>query len=384
LAHQRQLAAGAGQGRSNCETLFGMRNIPSDNHIRDMLDPVAPEHFQPLFGAAVAALDAVGEEGLASFRRLNGHTLIAFDGTEYFCSTKLHCQDCSTRQRAGGTTESFHTLLAATLVAPGHQRVLPLEPEFVRPQDGHDKQDCESVAARRWLAAHGQHYAHLNPVYLGDDLYACQPICEAVQAAGGHFLFICKPASHPLIQEYLTGIDLPTCSQVVKRGRQRSTYTYRWLHDVPLRDGADALTANWFEIEIRNAEDKVTYRNSFITDLPVDATNVAELAACGRARWKIENETFNTLKTKGYNLEHNFGHGKQHLAATLASLNLLAFAFHTVAELKEPLWQQARRELSTRINFFAHLRIITCYVVFPSWNKLLRTIAFPRPITQTP
>src|SRR5580658_7760448 len=113
--------------------------------------------------------------------RLGHHVLIAFDGTEYYRSAKLHCPNCSSRKRSGGTTEYFHTLVAATLVAPGHSRVVPLEPEFVVPQDGHDKQDCESMAARRWLAAHGPSYARLDPVYLGDDLYSRQPICQAVR-----------------------------------------------------------------------------------------------------------------------------------------------------------------------------------------------------------
>jgi hypothetical protein len=135
--------------------------------------------------------------------------LIAFDGTEYYRSAKLHCACCSTRKRSGGTSEYFHMLMAATLVAPGHNRVVPLEPEFVVPQDGHDKQDCESMAARRWLAAHGPSYAGLDPIYLGDDLYSRQPTCQAVQAVCGHFLFVCKPSSHPTIEEYPTGVELP-------------------------------------------------------------------------------------------------------------------------------------------------------------------------------
>ena len=132
-------------------------------------------------------------------------------------------------------------------------------------------------------------------------------------------------------------------------------------------------------IEIINAGGEVTYRNSFVTDLPVDRDNVVELAACGRASWKIENETFNVLKTKGYNLEHNFGHGKQHLSAVLAILNLLAFAFHTVCELGDRAWRAARRELVTRQGFFQSLRTITTYLVFPSWDDLLGTLAFIRP-----
>ena len=379
LAHQRRLEEGSGRGRSNCHTLFEMERIPCDNHIRAMLDPVDPKSFFPVFHTAFKALEEGG--GLKDFRRLNGHVLIAFDGTEYYRSAKLHCPCCSTRKRSGGKIEYFHSMVAATLVAPGHNQVVPLQPEFVVPQDGHDKQDCESMAARRWLAAHGAHYAKLDPIYLGDDLYSRQPICQDVLATGGHFLFVCKPSSHPTIEEYLTGIELPELTQRVKRGRARFTYTYRWLADVPLRADADAMTVNWLMIEIRNPAGEVTYRNSFITDLPVDRDNVVELAACGRARWKIENESFNTLKTKGYNLEHNFGHGQHHLSAVLAILNLTAFAFHTVAELLVGLWRNALHQIGARAHFFSHLRAITAYILFPSWNHLLQTLAgtIPQP-----
>ena len=196
-------------------------------------------------------------------------------------------------------------------MAPDHNRVVPLEPEFIVPQDGHDKQDCESRAVRRWLERHGRRYARLKPIYLGDDLFSRQPVCEAVRAADGHFLFVCKPSSHQTIEEYLTGIDLPTLSRTVKRGRERFEHRYRWLTDVPLRGDADAMTVNWLMIEIVNAAGTVTYRNSFITDLEIGPDTVADLAACGRARWKIENESFNVLKNNGYHLEHNFGHGKK-------------------------------------------------------------------------
>lgn len=375
LAHQQHLARG--QGRSNCETLFGMTAIPCDNHIRAMLDGVEPDRFDAVFAAVMAELERTG--GLAAFRRLGDHLLVALDGTEYFRSAKLSCANCSSRARAGGKTEHFHSALMPALVAPGHARVVPLEPEFIMPQDGHEKQDCESMAARRWLATHGRRYAALGAVFLGDDLFSRQPTCEAVLAAGGHFLFVCKPDSHSTLQEYLTGIDLPEHIERHKHGRERLVYRYRWLCDLPLRDGKDALLVNWLSIEISNPAGKITYRNSFVTDLPVDTSNVAELAAAGRARWKIENETFNVLKTKGYHLEHNFGHGKDNLAAVLATLNLLAFACHTVCDLAEQAWQQAVTTLGARARFFETLRSLTVYLVFPSWPDLLATLAFARP-----
>ena len=118
------------------------------------------------------------------------HSLIALDGTEYHCSRKISCPQCSHRKRKDGGVESYHQMVCSTLVAPDHDRALPLPPEFITPQDGAEKQDCESRAMRRWLAAHGPGLARLKPVYLGDDLYSRQPICESVQALGADFLFV--------------------------------------------------------------------------------------------------------------------------------------------------------------------------------------------------
>jgi hypothetical protein len=285
LAHQRALDEG--HGRSNCQTLLGMTAIPSDNHIRQMLDGNAPSVFDGLFLRAVESVEAA--DGLSAFRRLDGRVLIALDGTEHFCSRKIGCPQCSHRKRSDGGTEYFHSFLGASLVAPGHTQVLPLPAEFITPQDGAEKQDCERAAAKRWLARHGADFARFRPVYLGDDLYACQPIAEAIRENGGNFILTCKPSSHQTITEYLTGVTLCEHQQTaVLPGKRRNTYVYRWLTDVPLRGTKDALGVNWFSVEIINEKGKRTYHNSFVTDLSVTEETVAELAACGRARWKIE------------------------------------------------------------------------------------------------
>jgi len=368
LAHQRALEEG--HGRSNCQTLFGISAIPTDSYIRLMLDGAPTVAFDPLFYQAIET-----EGVLAPFQRLGGRVLIALDGTEHFCSRKIHCQRCSTRKRSDGGTEYFHAFLGATIVAAGHQQVLPLPPEFIAPRDGAEKQDCERNAAKRWLERHGPAVAHRRPIFLGDDLFACQPIATTIQQAGGNFILTCKPASHQTIAEYLHGAELEQHRQTTITRGKRSTAIYRWLAAVPLRATDDALAVNWFSIEIRHGKDKPAYYNSFITDLPVTAATVAELAACGRARWKIENETFNVLKTGGYNLEHNFGHGKQTLASVLVVLNLIAFAFHTAARLAVLAWREAVAARGATYRFFEHLRTVTVYVVFQNWDHLLRSIA---------
>lgn len=177
LAHQRPLEEG--HGRSNGQTLLGISAIPSDNHIRQMLDGNQPSAFDRLFFRTVEAVAAA--DGLSAFRRLGGRLLIALDRTEHFCSRKIGCPRCSTRKRSDSGTEYFHAFLGATVVAPGHTQVLPLPAEFIVPQDGVEKQDCERAAAKRWLARHGAALAGFQPVFLGDDLYACQPIAQAIQ-----------------------------------------------------------------------------------------------------------------------------------------------------------------------------------------------------------
>ena len=375
LSHQRSLDEG--RKTSNCQSLFGMAKIPTDNHIRSMLDAVHPSHLQACFDAALAALRDHG--GLAAFRRLDGRALIALDGTEYFRSQKLGCPNCQTRKRSNGKVESYHSMLAATLVAPGHAMVLPLMPEFIVRPDGAQKQDCERNAAKRWLAAHGERVKALRPVYLGDDLFACQPIAEAVAASGGDFLFSAKPDSHKALYDFMQGAQIEELSITRKEGAKKLTYRYHWFAGAPMREGKDALIVNWIGLAIADAKGKTTYEGAFVTSLPVSSANVADVAACARARWKIENESFNVLKNNGYHLEHNFGHGRQNLAMIFAAMNLLAFAFHTVCDCLETLWTKARLAKRARARFFEHIRTITAYLVFPDWRTLMETLIASKP-----
>lgn len=384
LAHQRELEDG--RKTSNCQTLFGMAKIPTDNHIRSMLDPVSPALLQPVFDSALAALRDGG--GMRAFQRLGGRALIALDGTEYFCSQKIGCPQCLTRKRSSGKIESYHAMLSATLVAPGHAMVMPLMPEFIAKQDGAQKQDCERSAAKRWLAANGERVAPLRPVYLGDDLFACQPIAEAVLASGGDFLFTAKPDSHKTLYDFMGGAAPQELTLQKRDGTKKLTWRCRWFADVPPREGKDALDVTWVGLTITDAKGKQVYDGAFVTSLTVSKDNVAAIAECARARWKIENENFNVLKNNGYHLEHNFGHGKQNLAMSrrmrsirpeFAALNLLAFAIHTVCDALSDLWIRARDVKRARKRFFEHIRTITAYLVFPSWEALMQTLIDSKP-----
>jgi hypothetical protein len=360
------------RGRNNASSLFGIEQIPSMQQIRNLLDPVSPTHIAPLFTDLVEPIVADG--GLASHRELDGRLLVALDGTEHYCSEAIHCPQCSTRRLANGKTQYDHTAVTPVIVAPGQKTVLPLEPEFVVPQDGQAKQDCELSAGTRWLQRWGTQLKAWRTTVLGDDLYCHQPFCEQVLAQGCEFLFVCQPGSHTLLYEWVA--DFERTGEVATRvktrwnGKQRLTDTYRWLNDLPLRDGDDALQVGWCELTTTDAEGNVLYRNAWASSVPIAWDNVVAIVAAGRSRWKIENENNNTLKTKGYRFEHNYGHGQQHLANLLASLILLAFLAHTLLDLYDQRDQRVRAQLSSRRTFFEHLRALTLYFPFATWEHL--------------
>jgi len=371
-----QSAMQQARGRNNAQSLFQVQDIPSDNHIRQTLDPVEPHHFFGLFDELHRAFEQTGV--LEAMRAVGNTRLIALDGTWYFSSQSkhIHCPNCSCIEHANGQTTHYHSALTPVILSPGHSQVVPLRPEFITPQDGHAKQDCEINAAKRWLAAHAGGYATGNDTLLGDDLYAHQPFCRQVLLHGFHFLFTCKPASHSTLHQWVEalkpGEGLHSLKLRVKGKSNRwEHHRYRWANGVPLTDSDDALKVNWCELTVTDAQGRVTYHNAFITDWEIGEGNVAGLVAAGRARWKIENENNNVLKTKGYHLEHNFGHGKQHLASLLATMNLLAFGLHTLLELADESYRLIRDTVGARRTFFEHIRTLTRYLHFESWERLM-------------
>lgn len=280
-----------------------------------------------------------------------------------FLSQKLCCEQCSSRTHKTGSVSYFHSAILPAIVAPGKEQVIALAPEFITHQDGNDKQDCEQAAAKRWVTAHASDFAPGSVTVLGDDLYSRQPLCELCLQQGFNFIFVCLPDSHANLYEWLSFLEangeVQTLAKKQGQGRHRTLYTYRWVNQMPLRETQPALDVNWCEVVITKAADgSVTDRNAFITQQAITSDNVAEVASAGRARWKAENESHNVLKTKGYHLEHNFGHGKHHLAMLLLTLNLLAFLFHTVLHLVDLPYQQIRQQRGTRKGFFNDMQAL--------------------------
>lgn len=372
LAHQRLLQSK--KGRSNARSLFQVDEIPSDPQIRNLVDPLSSAYFHEDFWFLLDELKE--QQRLLQFRNDLNTYAIALDGVNFFSSEKISCPNCLKREDRSGMEHFYHSAITPVFVKPRQAQVLPLPPEFIVPPDGREKQDCERVAAKRWLAQHHKHFAEYSITYLGDDLYANQPLCQLLaETYRQFFIFVCKPESHTGLYEWIDFLgqtqSLEKVSQRLWNGKHGELWHYRFANQIPLRNGSDALQVNWLELVISHeATGEILYQNSFVTNHQITVANVTQLAQVGRTRWKIENENNNTLKTKGYHLEHNFGHGQQDLANVLATLNMLAFLIHAIQELTEPAYQRLRQALGARKTFFDDLRALTRYMLFDSWDDL--------------
>lgn len=374
LSHQQLMQQK--YGLSNARTLFGMQDIPSDNQIRNLLDKVNPTLLSSVFADCFSALKSSGD--LATYQvglgRDTKDLLLALDGTQYFSSTEISCKNCSTKVKDGEKYYA-HTMVTPTIVAPGNNKVLSLAPEFIVPQDGETKQDCELKASKRLLARTDILAHDTSVTALGDDLYAHEPFVQSVLARGWNFLFVCKPESHKTVYEWVKGIT-EEYKQDRFDGKKHLLYTYRYAQDVPLREKVkktdEPLLVNFVEVIVTERKSgKQLYRNAFITNHSLTEKTLPLIIDCGRARWKIENENNNTLKTKGYHLEHNYGHGTTYLASLLATMNILAFLFHTMLEFMDGKYRLLRKVIGARKHFFNHIKILLIYHCFKSFTSLM-------------
>ena len=365
------------KGRNNARSLFGIERIPSVEQIKNMLDPVKEGMLGGVFWEVYHRLAERGQ--LEEYRGIEGTRLISLDGSQSHSSNAIHCPTCRVTVRKEKAYYS-HQVLLAVLCSPRKKEVLALEPEYITPQDGHEKQDCEQAAIKRWVESHAKEFEPWSVTILADDLHSHQPTCELLVKNQMYFILTCKADSHTTLYEelaLLAKVEGGIGEQKVRRwnGRHHEIWHYRWAEALPLRR-ENPLLVNWCEVTIYHADTgEQLYHNSWATNHLVNTESVASVAESGRARWKVENEGINVLKNHGYHFTHNYGHGTQHLANVLLSLLLLAFLFHTVLDLGCQLYHDIRRSLGARRKFFQDIQSLTRYIYFSSWHQLLLFMA---------
>ena len=378
----------------NFRSIYGIDHVPCDSQMRTMLDPIDPADLRPLFQDVFRRLQR--GKALEPFLYLDDHYLLSLDGTTYFSSSKVHCPSCLEKHHRGGGVTYSHQLLGATLVHPDLKEVIPLAPEPIVNEDGHTKNDCERNATRRWLRQFRRDHPHLPVIVVEDALSANAPHLDDLRDARVHYIIGVKPGDHGFLFGRLRAADAAGQTQTLTLVDEASgvLHHFRFHNGVPLNESHPDCLVNVLEYwEIHPAKivkkvqrvGQVQYF-SWISDFVLTPDNVYALMRGGRARWKIENETFNTLKNQGYHLEHNYGHGEQNLSVVLALLMMLVFLVDQTQQLCCPVFQAAWKKLGTKRHLWEKIRQCFCDFLFDSMTELLtalvRGIAPQQPVLQ--
>lgn len=358
---------------SNLKNLFNVSSVPKDTCMREVLDEIDPDHIEPIFADFFFEL----QRGtyLEQYTVLKNSYIISIDGSGYFSSHTIHCQGCL--RKKGKEPRFEHHIVQAALMHPDKRQIIPLPPEEVTNADGQDKQDCEINAGKRLIRKIRKDHPKLRIIIVADSLHSKQPMVEAIKNEHMHFVLVAKEEDHKVLMEYVQGARvLDEVSSLTVQDPKGRLHRYEWVEAVPLNGNDDAPSVNYLEYSLF-VNGKRTYHNVWVTDISLDKTNVAELVRIGRCRWKIENEAFNTLKNQGYHIEHNYGHGENHLSFNFFLLNLLAFFMHQIFELTDKLYQACRQKLGSKRNLWDHLRVSMRMLIFPDWETLLARVHRP-------
>jgi hypothetical protein len=358
----------------NLRSVFGLKGVPSDTQMRSILDEVQPDSLRPAFRDVFRQLQR--GKVLEDFVFLNGCYLLALDGVEYHCSEKVHCPNCLSRQHRGGGTSYYHQMLGAALVHPDFSEVIPLCPEPIQRQDGQLKNDCERNAARRWLESFRREHPHLTVIVAEDALSSNAPHLSDLKAHRMHFILSVKRADHAhLFEQYDRLLAAERVESVDEEGDDGTSRSWLFVNGLSLNASNPELLVNLLVLVEVDA-DGTEHEWSWVSDLTLRADNVKALARGGRARWRIENETFNTLKNQGYHFEHNFGHGEKNLAVLFALLMMLAFLIDQVQQRCNTLFRQAWQKKGPKKELWESVRHLFASFLVASMAEIYRAIAF--------
>jgi hypothetical protein len=350
LAFDKERAEG------NVHTIYGIQRVPCDTSMRARLDPVSPTGLRPVFTSVFRHL----QRGKALEERvgLDGHSLLALDGTGYLSSPTMHCASCLHPGQRNGAVTYAHQLVGAAIIHPDVRAVIPLRPEPIGQHDGTDNKDGERHAAKRFVVKLRQDHPHLTFIVTEDRLSSNAPHIETLHHHALPYMLGGKEGEHAfLFQRVQEAEHAGRVTSDERHDRAAGViHRFRFVNDVPLNASNVDVRVNC--IEYWEIGDATVQHCSWGTDLRVRKRNVFHLMRGGRARWKIETETFNTLQNQGYHCEHNDGHGAQHLAVVFAMLMMLAFLVDQTQQLCCALFQAVWAKLGSKRRRWERMRAL--------------------------
>lgn len=325
--------------RNNLQTQFGVMTTPKDNQMRSIIGSVKSATFEPVYKRLLNRLQR--NKQLSHFR-YGDYYFNTIDGTQYYSSEKIHCENCLIQEKRNGAIHYSHKVMQSIIMHPALKQVLPMMPEEIKRQDGATKDDCEINASKRLIAKIRNAHPQLKFIWMADSLLAKARIIDLLHQREDKFIFNAKQGDHKGLYEAIKDSDWQRQDVSLK---SEQMYRHEWLLNVPLNKESD-IRVNIMRVLIltkqKDGTRKATYKGTWITDLELNENNIVFLVKAARNRWKIENEGFNTLKNNGYNLEHNWGHKYDDCPFNFYHLTLLSFYLNQILELTDKLYRYCR------------------------------------------
>jgi len=358
--------------KKNIKNLYHIGQIPSDTYLRERLDVIDPQSLRRAF----TKVFAVAQRGkiIEPYQYLDNYYLLSLDGSGYFSSHEVSCKHCCVKQSKNGKVTYYHQAMGAVLVHPDIPHVIPLMPEFIHKHDGASKNDCERNASQRLLHHIRREHPHLNLMVVEDGLASNEPHLKLLDTLNMRYIIGAKEGDHKFLFDWVRHGDKTAWTFT----EGRTTHTFAFVNGVPLNEAHFDYQVNFLAYTQTDPKGKVTTW-SWVTNFTITRHNAYAIMRGGRARWHVENQTFNTLKNQGYQFEHNFGHGYEHLCSTMAVLMFLIFLIDQIQMLACASFQAAKKRLGSYISLWEEMRVAIRYFIFESWEALFCRITYNPP-----
>ena len=360
----------------NLMRIFHIGQVPCDTHMRTTLDNVDPESIRVAYKDVFRQVQR--GKAFEPMVFMEGCYLLSLDGTGYFTSEKIHSESCMEKiSSKTGKVTFYQQMMGAAIVHPDFKEVIPFAPEPIVKQDGQSKNDCERNAAKRFFEKLKRDHPRLPLIITEDGLSSNAPHIREIEKHGWRYILGMKQGDHTFLFEQVTMAQQNGQTmefEVADEKNQEMTHRFRFLNQVPLNESNQDLLVNF--VEYWEITDVKTRHWCWITDFTITKKNVYQIMRGGRARWKIENETFNTLKNQGYNFEHNYGLGKKNLSVVFAMLMMLAFLVDQVQQLCCPLFRAVWKKLGSKRALWESIRAFLKCFQFDLMEALYKALLY--------
>ncbi len=355
---------------NNLKKLYKIQQIPSDTRLRERLDELSPSSLRLPFKKIFSNLQK--SKILEQFKYLDGFYIVSVDGTGHYSSSKVSCKNCCEKQHRNGSMTYYHQMLGAAIVHPEHKAVIPFAPEPITKQDGNNKNDCESNASKRFLKLLRTEHPHLKMLIVEDSLSSNYPHLSLLDSLNMNYIIGAKPKDHKLLFDWVKAKGMNKYEFADDQGVE---HYFEYYNQAPLNHANFDYKVNFLSYTQTNAKGRKVHF-SWVTSLEIKEDNLYQIMRAGRSRWRIENETFNTLKNQGYNFEHNYGHGKKNLCTVMSMLLLLTFFVDQVQLLCCKKYIQAKNKRSRLSVLFETVRSYFGLFFLDSWDELYTSVGW--------